>query len=313
MQQTISVNGYDLLLQYAGTDPAETHIYLHADEQAANDIYARLVAYVKPRKLPTEAFALISISGVNWNCDFSPWAAEKAFSGGEAFQGGADAYLEVLTNHIVPEVEATLSGAPKSRILAGYSMAGLFALYSAYKTPLFDKIACMSGSLWFDGFVEYTTTHMPVRPPKVIFLSLGDKEAETKNSRLATVDICTRKVEWQLRDAEISVLFKSNEGGHFSNVQKRIADGIWTIMQERGDGRFYSLADLREGIEMGLDIEFFLFHVRYNISWQDFHPYIAVCPDGPVYDYDDTDAILEHRIDGIPLRDLWRQIELYSM
>ena len=313
MKQLLSINGYNVFLQYAETEQAKTHIYLHAGEKEAEDIYVRLLAHVKHCRVQTEPFALISISGIDWNRDLSPWPAEKAFSGGEAFSGGTDEYLITLTEVIIPAVETALSGAPETRMIAGYSMAGLFALYSVYKSSAFDKIACMSGSLWYDGFTEYTATHKPLRTPVAVYFSLGSKEAETKNARLATVDACTREVERQLRDAEIAVLFVENEGGHFYNIQKRITDGIWTLIWENGSCRLDSLDQLHDAIEMGLDIEFFLFHIRYNISWRNHRPFICFCPDGNAIFCEDTEAMLDFRIDGVLLRDLWRQIEIYSM
>ena len=35
-----------------------------------------------------------------------------------------------------------------------------------------------------------------------------------------------------------------------------------------------------DAVEMGLDIEFFIDGIRYNISWQNNKPFICVCPDG---------------------------------
>ena len=37
--------------------------------------------------------------------------------------------------------------------IAGYSLAGLFALYALYKTDAFTRVASMSGSLWFPGIM----------------------------------------------------------------------------------------------------------------------------------------------------------------
>ena len=34
-----------------------------------------------------------------------------------------------------------------------------------------------------------------------------------------------------------------------------------------------------DAVEMGLDIEFFIDGIRYNISWQNNKPFICVCPD----------------------------------
>ena len=41
-----------------------------------------------------------------------------------------------------------------------------------------------------------------------------------------------------------------------------------------------SLDELMGQIEMGMDIEFQIYDVRYNISWRDDKPFICKCPDG---------------------------------
>ena len=104
-------------------------------------------------------FTLISIDGIDWNRDMSPWQAEKVFKGGTDFAGGADAYLKVLTVELIPEIEKALGFIPVKRGIVGYSMAGLFSVYALYKTNLFQLGASISGSLWFDGFLKYMQTH----------------------------------------------------------------------------------------------------------------------------------------------------------
>ena len=49
-------------------------------------------------------------------------------------------------------------------------------------------------------------------------------------------------------------------------------------------GKFNSLQELIDDIDMGLDIEFYLYGVRYNISSRD-EPFICVCPDGDAVFY----------------------------
>ena len=72
----------------------------------------------------------------------------------------------------MPEAEALLPGAPAWRGLAGYSLAGLFALYALYQTDVFARAASMSGSFWFEGIMEYVCSHeMSANLTVCIFLS----------------------------------------------------------------------------------------------------------------------------------------------
>lgn len=75
-----------------------------------------------------------------------------------------------------------------------------------------------------------------------------------------------------------------------------------------------SLKDLADAIEMALDIEFFLYGTRYNISWQNHKPFICTCPDGDAVFFENADDLLDgYKIKDKPLRDLWQDIEVYSM
>lgn len=71
---------------------------------------------------------------MNWNHDRVPWDSPAAFKNGEPFTGGADDYLRLLVEKIIPEAEEGLNGVPQWRGIAGYSLAGLFAVYAVYQT-----------------------------------------------------------------------------------------------------------------------------------------------------------------------------------
>ena len=79
-------------------------------------------------------FTLIAVSGLDWNRDMAPWDGPAAFKQGEPFTGGADDYLRLLVEEIIPRAEKELPGPPAWRGIAGYSLAGLFALYAIYQT-----------------------------------------------------------------------------------------------------------------------------------------------------------------------------------
>ena len=93
-------------------------------------------------------FALAAISVLNWNRDLSPWETPGIRNNRYSF-GGADEYISQLTGKIMPEILSKLPGTPEFTAIAGYSLAGLFALYAAYRTDVFSRVASVSGSLWF--------------------------------------------------------------------------------------------------------------------------------------------------------------------
>lgn len=92
--------------------------------------------------------ALVFIEGFDWNRDLSPWPAEPVF-GTEAFGGQADAFLETLTRELIPAAEHEMPEDICWRGIAGYSLAGLFAVYAAYRSNLFParlRLRALCGS-----------------------------------------------------------------------------------------------------------------------------------------------------------------------
>ena len=79
----------------------------------------------------------------------APWDIPPISKNDTPCTGGADSYLDLLLSKIIPEAERQLRGTPVWRGIAGYSLAGLFAVYAMYQTGAFSRIASMSGSLWF--------------------------------------------------------------------------------------------------------------------------------------------------------------------
>ncbi len=172
--------------------------------------------------------SLVTVTNLEWNRDMSPWEAPAAVRGDEPFSGRAGEYLSLMLNEIVPKAEEML-GAVSRRGIAGYSMAGMFALYALYHTDIFTEAASVSGSLWFPGFKDYVFSHeMKVKPNKLYF-SLGDAESKTRNQYLSTVRENTEAIECFYRENGIETVFKLNRGGHFSDAPKRAADGIMWI------------------------------------------------------------------------------------
>lgn len=168
--------------------------------------------------------ALICVE-VDWNRDLSPWEAKAVF-GNEDFSGGADDFIEKLVENIIPKVENRLNITKCKRIIAGYSLAGLFSAYVFYKTTAFDMGASVSGSLWFDGFIEFLESSGIKKLPEKMYFSVGSREKKTKNVRMAKVEECTEKAEEIFRGLGVKTVFRLNEGGHFDNVAERIASGI---------------------------------------------------------------------------------------
>ena len=133
-------------------------------------------------------------------------------------------------DEIIPEAEKDLATPPAWRGIAGYSLAGLFALYAIYRTDVFSRVGCMSGSLWFPGFKEYIFSHEPKKPPDCIYFSLGDKESKTRNPVLKTVQENTEEIQAFYQHKGIDTAFHLNPGNHFVQGSKRTVAGIHWLL-----------------------------------------------------------------------------------
>ena len=201
-------------------------IYLNAYSSEGQKVYETTQA---TGCLP---FNLVAISNLAWNRDMAPWDSPAAFKKGEPFTGGADDYQRLLVEEIIPRAEKELVGPPAWRGIAGYSLAGLFALYAIYRTDVFSRVGCMSGSLWFPGFKEYIFSHEPKRRPDCIYFSLGDKEAKTRNPVLKTVQEKTEKIQTFYQNKGIDTVFQLNPGNHFVQGIERTVAGIQWLLSK---------------------------------------------------------------------------------
>ena len=183
------------------------------------------------RSITGTAFTLAAIGGLRWNDEMSPWPSPPIFKGDAPCTGGANAYLGTLTETIVPGILERLPGKPACLALAGYSLAGLFAVYALYRTGMFSRVASASGSFWYPDFLAFAQTHAMAKPPECAYFSLGDKEAKTRNRILQTVEENTRALHQLYSQAGITTRFEMNPGNHFQNAPERMAKGIAWVLE----------------------------------------------------------------------------------
>lgn len=199
-------------------------IYLNAAAGEEQKVYEATLA------AGCRTFTLVTVSGLDWNRDLAPWDSPPAFKKGEPFTEGADEYLRLLVEEIVSRAEDGLIGSPAWRGIAGYSLAGLFALYAVYRTDMFSRVGSVSGSLWFPGLKQYVLTHEPKRRPDFVYFSLGDKECMTRNPVLKNVRQNTEAICGHYCTMGIDTVFQMNPGNHFDHPAERTAAGITWLL-----------------------------------------------------------------------------------
>jgi len=174
--------------------------------------------------------SVASVSVADWNRELSPWPAERCFRDGDDFGGGAGEYIAALAAEI-PAFEAENGLTPGFRGIAGYSLAGLCALFALLETDIFTGAASVSGSMWFDGWLDYVKAHAADKHSACVYLSVGDREARTRNPRLSQVEESTRSVCGMLKSAGARAIFELNPGNHFNDPAGRLARGIDRLME----------------------------------------------------------------------------------
>ena len=179
------------------------------------------------------ACTLAAVAVPDWNGMLSPWAAPRLYKRDSDFTGGADAFLARLTGSAIPAVTSALSAEPLYHALAGYSLAGLFALWAMFRTDRFRRAASASGSLWYPDIAEYAAAHSFARQPDAVSLSLGEKEANAKQPVLASVAEKTKQFAELLRQRGVPVQFAWEPGNHFQDADQRTARCIRGMLEMR--------------------------------------------------------------------------------
>lgn len=189
-----------------------------------------IYAYVHQRNtglcLSGENLVWVSISNNNYEKDFTPYPHPPVFRNGIPFSGKADSYLDTLME--ILKAAETSAYAPSNRILAGYSLGGLFSLYATSKTDFFDRICASSASFWYPGFMDYVKQH-EFYFQKASF-SIGDKESQTKNPFLSKSEEAMLQVKELLESTNHEISFCRMNGGHFQNTEQRLMDGIRILL-----------------------------------------------------------------------------------
>lgn len=186
------------------------------------------------RRMGCLPFHLVSITGIRWDEELSPWAHSPIVAKNDHFTGEADGYLQLLENKIVPYVRTIVPNG-KCNMLHGYSMGGLFALYAAHHSQLFDAYVAPSASVWYPDFVSYVREHDFINIPKCIYLSIGSLESRTKNVYLSKTESNMEELYHLYKERQVTAIFERNPGNHYKDVPMRIAKGLnWTLRELEG-------------------------------------------------------------------------------
>lgn len=118
---------------YPSAKPGSPVIYLNTFSNAVNSVYKNLMALGCPD------FSLVAVSQLKWDHDMTPWYMGPISKHDTPCTGGADDYLKLLLDEIMPEAEALLPGAARlagpRRLLAGWAVRPLRSLPNGCVCP----------------------------------------------------------------------------------------------------------------------------------------------------------------------------------
>lgn len=177
-------------------------------------------------------FSLVAFKIEDWNSKLTPWEMPLLRGKGN-FGEGATRTLEFIKNDLIPALSECINTGNNEikYILGGYSLAGLFSLWSGYQTDIFEGIAAVSPSVWYKKWIEYVETEKPLS--EKIYLSLGDTEEKTKHQILSKIGDNIRKQHEILENSgNVKTVLEWNEGNHFQNPDIRTAKGFLWVMNK---------------------------------------------------------------------------------
>ncbi len=224
MTKEFLIEGHHVTALLPETDPPyDTLFYINENDPARyTEAYSRFSDC---------KFGLILIGEIRWFYDLTPWYAPTVYPTGPDFEGHASEHLQFIVNNVIPTVENDL-GTPEHRGIMGYSLGGLFSVYSFYQTDLFDLCGCLSGSMWYDRFYEWMSERRPAAPTGSIYFSIGKQEEITEYVRMRTTSTMMRKAVTLLNDQEYDAFFEYTVGDHFENIPDKVEKGLRWLMGE---------------------------------------------------------------------------------
>ena len=143
---------------------------------------------------------------------------------GELTSGGADEFIKILKNELIPFIEKQYK-TNGDKGIEGHSFGGLFATYCLFQKPqLFNRYGINSPSLWWDNNklfeIEKNFAAKNKNLNAQVFISVGNKEGESMYPKMTAFTDTLKAHNY----AGLSLTSQVFEGeGHFSVVPASIS------------------------------------------------------------------------------------------
>lgn len=178
--------------------------------------------------------SIVCISGMNWDGDLTPWPAPGVPKGDPDFEGLGPQFLDRLTGSVIPEIESSLGiTGGRERTLIGISLSGLFALWQWPQSDFFRNIATLSGSYWYDGFVDWVERQAFSGKRGVCYMLLGEDEPKARNYVFRRVGRCTEEIVGYMRRQGVDVTYNIVPGNHYQHTLERLDRALHHIFRHK--------------------------------------------------------------------------------
>lgn len=224
----LKIEGKECILYMKENENTEYVLIQPVDEHDIN-VLDNEVRYIS--KNTSKNFSLAAFKIDDWNSELTPWEMPLLRGKGN-FGNEAGKTLEFIKDKLIPSLAEFINIQEKNvkYILGGYSLAGLFSLWSGYQEDIFAGIAGVSPSVWYKDWMKFVKNNEILA--KNVYLSLGDLEEKTKHQILSKIGDNIREY---IEILEISENVKNcildwNEGNHFRDSDIRMGKGfVWLL------------------------------------------------------------------------------------
>ena len=168
-----------------------------------------------------EKAILIGLIPENRVVDYTPWHATAIRLGAENFGGQADEYHNELFHKVLPELQSKYSIDTSKIFYGGYSLGGLAAVYSLYRTNIPSAVFSICGSFWYPKFVEFCKENPVINQNASVYLCNGKTEGIHHHNILDTAPQCAEEIHTLIHEKLNDITSVFDEFGHHENLANR--------------------------------------------------------------------------------------------
>ena len=224
----LKIEGKECILYMKENENTEYVLIQPVDEHDI-DVLDNEVRYISENI--SKNFSLAAFKIDDWNSELTPWEMPLLRGKGN-FGNEAGKTLEFIKEKLIPSLAEFINIQEKNvkYILGGYSLAGLFSLWSVYQEDIFAGIAGVSPSVWYKDWMKFVKNNEILA--KNVYLSLGNLEEKTKHQVLSKIGDNIREYIEILENSKNvkNCILDWNEGNHFRDSDVRMGKGfVWLV------------------------------------------------------------------------------------